>query len=79
MRLNTLSFKTNNKGLLNMIQHEIDGTVIVKCLEEDKSYKQIAEIPAGDMVMLINMYKYIKENDIQNDFINPHGKNEGEF
>lgn len=78
MRQNTLSFKTNNNGILNMIQHEIDGTVIVKRLEEDKSYKQIAEIPAGDMVMLVNMYNYIKENDIQNDFLNPNGKNKGQ-
>ena len=79
MRQNTLSFKVNNGGILNMIQHEIDGKVIVKRLEKDKSYKTITSIPAGDMVMLINMYKYIKENDIQNDFINPNGKNEGKF
>ena len=79
MRQNTLSFKVNNGGILNMIQHEIDGKVIVKRLEKDKSYKTITTIPAGDMVMLINMYKYIKENDIQNDFINPHGENKGEF
>lgn len=74
MRKNTLSFKVNNNGILNMIQHEIDGTVVVKRLEKDKSYKQVAEIPAGDMVMLINLYNYIMENDIQNDFINPYGK-----
>ena len=74
MRQNTLSFKTNNNGILNMIQHEIDGKVIVKRLEKDKSYKTITSIPAGDMVMLINMYKYIKENNIQNAFINPNGK-----
>ena len=74
MRQNTLSFKTNNGGILNMIQHEIDGKVIVKRLEKDKSYKTITSIPAGDMVMLINMYKYIKENNIQNAFINPDGK-----
>ena len=79
MRQNTLSFKTNNNGILNMIQHEIDGKVIVKRLEKDKSYKTITTIPAGDMVMLVNLYKYIKENDIQNDFINPHGENKGEF
>ena len=79
MRQNTLSFKTNNNGILNMIQHEIDGKVIVKRLEKDKEYKTITTIPAGDMVMLVNLYKYIKENDIQNDFINPHGKNKGEF
>ena len=79
MRQNTLSFKTNNNGIMNMIQHEIDGTVIVKCLEEDKSYQQIVEIPAGDMVMLVNLYKHIKENDIQNAFINPNGKNKDTF
>ena len=76
MRQNTLSFKTNNGGILNMIQYEVDGNIIVKRLEKNNGYKQIAEIPAGDMVMLVNMYKYIKENDIQNAFINPHGKNE---
>ena len=79
MRQNTLSFKTNNNGIMNMMQLKIDGKVIVKRLEKDKGYKTITSIPAGDMVMLVNMYKYIKENDIQNDFINPHGKNEGKF
>lgn len=79
MRQNTLSFKTNNNGILNMIQHEIDGKVIVKRLEKDKSYKTITTIPAGDMVMLINMYKHIKENDIHNAFINPNGKNKDLF
>ena len=79
MRQNTLSFKTNNNGLLNMIQHEVDGNIIVKRLEKGNGYKQIAEIPAGDMVMLVNMYKYIKENDIRNDFINQYGKNKGGF
>lgn len=74
MRQNTLSFKTNNGGIMNMIQHELDGKVIVKRLEKDKGYKTITSIPAGDMVMLINMYKYIKENNIQNAFINPDGK-----
>ena len=74
MRQNTLSFKTNNNGIMNMIQHELDGKIVVKRLEKDNGYKQIAEIPAGDMVMLVNLYKYIKENNIQNAFINPDGK-----
>lgn len=30
-------------------------------------------IPEGDFVMLINYYRYIKNNDIQCDFINYHG------
>ena len=79
MRQNTLSFKTNNGGIMNMIQHELDGKVIVKRLEKDKGYKTITSIPAGNMVMLINMYKYIKENDIRNAFINPNGKNKDTF
>lgn len=33
------------------------------------------EISNGNMVMLFNLYQYIKRNDIQNDFINPYGKN----
>lgn len=74
MRQNTLSFKINNAGILNMIQHELDGKVVVKRLEKDKGYKTITTIPAGDMVMLVNMYKYIKENNIQNAFVNPNGK-----
>lgn len=79
MRRNTLSFKINNAGILNMIQHEVDGNIIIKRLEKNNGYKQIAEVPAGDMVMLINMYRYIKEHDIQNNFINPNGKNKGGF
>lgn len=79
MRQNTLSFKTNNNGILNIIQHEVDGNITVKRLEKDNRYKQIAEISAANMVMLINMYKYIKDNDFQNDFINPNGKNKATF
>ena len=74
MRQNTLSFKTNNNGIMNMIQQELDGKIIVKRLEKDRGYKTITTIPAGDMVMLVNMYKYIKENNIQNAFVNPNGK-----
>ena len=79
MRQNTLSFKTNNDGILSMRQNIINGKVIVKRLEKDRGYKTITIIPAGDMIMLVNMYKYIKENDIQNDFINPNGKNKDTF
>lgn len=75
MKQNTLSFKTNNNGIMNMIQHKLDGKVVVKRLEKDRGYKTITTIPAGDMVMLVNMYKYIKENNILNAFINPNGKN----
>ena len=74
MRQNTLSFKTNNGGILSMRQNIIDGKVMVHRLEKNREYKTITTIPAGDMVMLVNMYKYIKENNIQNAFVNPNGK-----
>ena len=65
-----ISFNTNNGATLDVIQYQKDGIVYVKS-ENSKSI----EISAGDMVMLLNYYRYIKENDIQCDFINPYGKN----
>lgn len=71
-----LTYDVNNGGTLELIQRGHDGTVLVcnssESIEPDKKSNHI---PAGDMVMLINLYRYIKDNDIQNDFINPNGKN----
>ena len=72
---NTLSFKVNNNGLLNLVQNELDGEIHVNTYDKEDGYINKCHIPAGDMVMLINLYRYIKDNDIQNDFINPNGKN----
>lgn len=72
---NTLTFKVNNNGLLNLVQNDIDDTVHVNRYDKEDGYKNKFNIQAGDMVMLMNLYDYIKENDIQNDFINPNGKN----
>lgn len=66
-----LSYNVNNGEKLELIQRGHDGTVLIK----DNSWGSTEFIPAGDMVMLINYYRYIKDNDIQNDFINPNGKN----
>lgn len=74
MRKNTIALKLNNARLMNIMQNEVDGDVKVKVLT-DKAYEEFCDIPSGDMVMLMNLYKYVKENDIQNDFINPCGKN----
>lgn len=66
--MNTFKFKVNNGQVMELSQCGIDHDVILE--EVDPLY-----IPAGDMVMLLNLYRHIKDNDIQNDFINPHGKN----
>lgn len=65
-----LSFNVNNNNKLTVSQSVHDGNVIVT---HGNGNTEI--ITAGDFVMLLNLYTYIKDNDIQNDFINPYGKN----
>ncbi len=65
-----ITFDINNNTTLTFEQEKHDGNVFVK---SDKDIKDI--ITPGDFVMLLNLYSYIKDNDIQNDFINPYGKN----
>ena len=64
----------NNNRKMFIVQSE--NKIQVKTVEiaTDKVESQIT-IPEGDMVMLINYYKYIKDNDVQCDFVNPDGKN----
>ena len=69
--MNIFRFRTNNGSIMELTQCDYYRYIILEGLEP-------LYIPAGDMVMLINLYKYVKENDIQNDFINPHGKNTDE-
>lgn len=67
-------FNTNNNGILRLEQTAADGIVQVT-REENGTAERIEKITAGDFVMLLNLYRHIKSNDIQNDFINPYGKN----
>ncbi len=67
-----LTYAVNNGGTLELIQRGHDGTVLITGTD---SMSKTEFIPSGDMVMLINFYRHIKDNDIQNDFINPDGKN----
>lgn len=76
--MNKLTYFVNNNGTMEITQDKPDGKVIVHTFYDSKDYSDTAndiEIPNGDMVMLVNLYQYIKRNDIQNDFINPYGKN----
>lgn len=77
--MNKFTYSTNNGGTLELIQRERDGKVLIVSKDEKGDHESIPDseafITPGDMVMLINFYRYIKQNDIQNDFINPEGKN----
>ena len=70
-------FNVNNNGVLRVEQTTPDSGILIT-REENGATERVEEISAGDFVMLINLYKYIKSNDIQNDFINPYGKNKEE-
>lgn len=76
--MNKLTYFVNNNGTMEITQDKPDGKVIVHTFYDSKDSSDATgdiEIPNGDMVMLVNLYQYIKSNDIQNDFINPYGKN----
>lgn len=68
-----IEIATNNGGTLFITQTSKDGAAIVDRYDGEKMTYEYT-IPAGDFLMLLNLYRYTKENDIQNDFINPAGK-----
>lgn len=72
--MNKISYDVNNEDSLEIVQEKHDGNVTVYFKDScDVEYEKIS-IDVGDMVMLINLYSYVKRYDIQNDFINPYGK-----
>ena len=78
--MNKLSYNVNNGRTLEIVQEERDGEVTIihrdaNGQDEANRRDKLDYIPAGDMVMLVNFYNYVKRYDIQNDFINPNGKN----
>lgn len=76
--MNTLKFLVNNNGTMCISQNEIDGDVTVHTFHNFNDFsdtKDDIHISNDEMVMLINLYQHIKRNDVQNDFINPYGKN----
>jgi hypothetical protein len=76
--MNTLSFNVNNSRTLELVQRRHDGDILIINKDLQGNHETIPDneafIPTGDMVMLINYYRYIKRNNIQCDFINPNGK-----
>ena len=69
-----MTFNVNNEGILKLEQSTHDAAVTVATIRDGKAENSYI-ISNGDFVMLLNLYRYIKDNDIQNDFINYHGKN----
>lgn len=77
--INTISFNTNNQRTMQLIQRQHDGSTLI-VVKDARGYGEPindneAFISAGDFVMLINYYRYIKSHDYRHDFINPNGTN----
>lgn len=73
----TIKFFVNNGQTINIEQLTADNAVRVYKTENATTKSKTTIIPPGDVVMMLNYYRYIKDNDIQNDFLNPCGKNKG--
>ena len=71
-----LTYDVNNGMTITLTQEAHDGDVVL-IRGEGGTRTPERTIPACDMVMLLNLYRYIKDNDIRNDFINPNGRNDG--
>lgn len=72
-----IELNVNNGETLFLTQVSADGDTIINRYDGCNMMFECA-ISAGDMVMLLNFYRYVKDNDFQNDFINPNGKNKEE-
>lgn len=62
---------------LFLTQTSADGDTMLSKYDGDNSTFECA-IKAGDMVALLNFYRYIKRNDIRNKYLNPNGRNADE-
>ena len=73
-----LEFNTNNGNKVSVSQLEGSEKVFVTSLDSNWNVNYEYDISPEDFTMLLNMYCYVKRNDIKNDFINPNGKNKEE-
>lgn len=74
-----IKLKVNNNRIITVSQKDSDGIIKVEAITHDveggKMTELNNEITAGEMVMLLNYYSYVKGNNIQCDFINSNGTN----
>lgn len=69
-----ITFDVNNQRKLEFTQEKHDGNVIVNGIDHNGNVDRTRTISNGQFVMLYNLYVYILDNDIKNDFVNPYGK-----
>lgn len=67
-----IQIEVNNNRTMTFSQIEQYGDIYCQVGKNDNIDTETI-ISAGNMVMLVNYYKHIKDNNIQCDFINPNG------
>lgn len=74
--MNSIEVEINNNGILRLSQTEADKMRCGISLESIDSNGRVYRrdlIDEGDFVMLMNYYRYVKDYDIKDDFINANG------
>ena len=79
MPMHYLAFNVNNHGILYMnqtqgVNHEVKVYTATPGDLEGRADQNRVTVSPGDMVMLMNYYRYIKRNNIHCQFINPNGE-----
>ena len=70
-----IKVEVNNGGSLELEQNK-EKLIVLKTINSNGEIERADGITQGDFVMLLNYYRYIKDDNIKCDFINPHGINE---
>lgn len=76
--MNNIDIKINNGRTMRILQTESDKNregIGIETFDSNGNLEERELISEGDFVMLINYYRYVKEYDIKNDFINRNGIN----
>ena len=60
--MSKITFDVNNNGIMAIEQSKHDGNVTLAVASGVETLK-VTEISAGDMVMLMNYYRYQKEHN----------------
>lgn len=78
---NKIELEINNGRTMRIKQSNEDKIrdgVALEIIDYNGEIDRRDLIDAGDFVMLMNYYRYIKDNDIKDDFINRNGLNDKE-
>lgn len=74
-----IEIEINNNGKLRVSQTEADKArygIALESIDEKGNIDRRDLISEGDFVMLMNYYRYVVDNDIKDEFINPTGLND---